>query len=1309
MPRQDNTGQLSVSILDGISKHISNLNQTTNKNAIALQDILGLNKKLVSSFQNVEAGLTSMLSVNKKTVKTDAAISTNKLEVLSTDANKYLAELVNLNKNNTTLKETSNSIKQEFEGFGMLAGSVANLIVIAGAANANAGKNIENTLNSLINSMQPIFGKTQQLQESGAAIMIMAQAVVGLGKSLAISTPLYLIGTIGSALSALNISILSYVLARIDAKNVAEGAQSVKTIGYAVLIMGLSIAAFSYIVDPQTAFVTALSVTAISAAFYFIGMGAKTIDDGAKALLWSGLSIASLGFGIALFVAFVQSPMAVFAVSLSILAVGGAFYLIGKGATDVLQGGLAIGLASLSIGFLGYSIGYFQSQNVDLETIGILALSIVTVGGAMFLAGKFAGTIAMGSLAMILASVPVIMISYALKTFQDSEIGLDTVGVMGASLLAVGTAMGIAGLVSPVLIAGSVAMILGGAAISVIASALSDFKKIDFTEEDSKNLNFALSAVRVAFTGGEGAQGGILSSIGGFFSSIFDSGSMILNAGSMLVAGAALSTISMGLTDFKKVTWSEQDSQAMTSVFSSLIKSFSLISDKNLQKEYGIDISPFDLYLGIESLSSAGNTITSLAQGVASFAALSFDEYTYDKQSKKMIVTGKTKLSASDITTAGDNISKVISVVGSAFAEVGKLDYGESSTNSFLTSIFGGGYVSTGVRALSSAGYTVKSLAQGVKEFANLSFTEYEVKDKKLVPKTVTKLSSSDIQMAGDNISTVISTVGAAFAEVGKLDAGEGSNNGILAAIFGGGGQYVRRGVEALAGSGKLIVDLGQGVKDFASLSFTEFEVQDVDGKPTIVPKKVTKMQDTDFTMATDNITKVISTVANVFADVGRINAGDTTNNSVLQSIFGTGMVQQGVESLNGVGGNLIAIADAIPKYANLQFTKMGVKDINGVPTVVPVEFVTITQPELTIASLNISKILGLVAASFAEVGKMAVEGSGWFADGYITEGVEALKGVGENLSGIVESVLKVAAMQMPVYGTDGKIASYVKLDDAALTQASMNIRKILNMTAETYYNFGMEYGESSEKYESLKEGINVIGKVSSAYGSAIESLTGKITESTGLEAAMTSFSNGVKTLTTTIFDVFDMSKDKDVENKAKLFTGFVGGVSKISDSSTNLTNAANSFEKMSNSMKVFKDSINSLDLKKAGLADSIFSSLAALANVKGGIDSLARTLNDSIKTSFDRMVELLESLNGASLEQTNATQNVSTEVSTLSKSLMPTIPSFTNTTTQPKVEQPVPPTAQQQPMSSQILTEIDTTLRNIANQLQRAISKLPQ
>lgn len=1300
--RQKNTGEMSVSILDSLSKSSAN-NLTENKKQTSiLDDILGVNKNLVENVNKLKETVTTNLST--KQISNTSTISTDKLENIGTNTNALLSQLIStVRDQNLQTANATNSLKDEFSGFGVLAASVTNLMLVAEKSSNRGATNIKNTLTNLIDAIQPVLNKSKELQEGAMALSILSSSIMSFGMNLALSTPLYLIGVVGAGLAALNISILSFVISRIDAKAVDEGSRAVKQLGFAVLTMGLSIAAFAYIVDPVASLYVTASVLGISAAFFIISKMGNSIEIGAKSLAYTGLSLIMLGLGIAGFVALVQSPVNVLLVSLSVLVVGGAFFLLGKGATDISQGALSIGFSAIAIGMLGFGIGLFQSMNIEMSTILTLGLSVVVIGGAMFLAGKFAANIIVGSLAMTLASLPIILIGYALGQFQTNEIGLETIGIMGAAVVAVGGGMALAGAFAPFIMLGSVAMLLAGAAIAVLTSSLGEFKKLDFKEEDSKKLNLAMAAVRGAFTGGEGG-GGILSSIGGFFSSVFDGSSMIINAAAMMVAGVAISNVSAGLTEFKKVDWQEDDSKALTSVFASIVKSFSIVSDKDLQKQYGINTTPEEIYFGVLSLSNAGTTITSLAQGVKNFANLTFDEYTFDKASNKLIVSGKTKLSSNDITTAGDNISKVIAVVGKSFAEVGRLEYGENSENDLLSVIFGGGYVSTGVSALSTAGRTIASLAQGVKDFANLTFTEYEVKGKELVPKSVKKLSDGEILNAGNNIAKIISVVGASFAEVGRLDAGEPGSGGILGTIFGGGGEFVRRGVEALRGSGKLIIDLGQGVKDFASLTLTEYDVQDVNGVPTIVPKKITKMSEGDFTLASTNISKIISTVAKVFAEVGVLNNGGSSDNSILNSIFGSGDVEMGVKALSGVGENLINIADAIPKYANLSFTKMGIKDINGTPTIVPESIVKMSDNDLITASVNISKILGIVAMSFAEVGKMAYEGSGWFSDGYVEYGVEALKGVGQNLGGIVDSIVKVAGMQVPVYGADGKVASYTSISDADLVKAGLNIKKMLDTTAKTFYEFGMEYGVGTDKYVFLSAGLSMMGKVTESYGIAVEKLTTKSADVGNLEATMIGFGKSIKTLTTSVLENFDITKNAEIDKQLIYFSKFVGDIAKISENSSNLTTIATSFDKISNSMKVFKDNINGLDLKKTELTNSIFNSLASLANVKGSVDGLARTLNESIKTSFDKMVELLQELSGNVETQTSVSADFTSSVSKL---IPNTLQKPTDATTTPTQTTQQTNQTQQNAMNMQLLTDIDTTLKSISSSINRAINEM--
>lgn len=1226
MARSKNTGEMSASLLAGIKSINEESLQMQKTSTNLLGNISGAVKQ--SSLELME----SKKLLQNASWNLDAIAKSNLAIAESID--KLRAELGGT----VSTGKSSDSVKNEIESLGNMSNALSQLIKVADKASPKAGKTIEKTLTSISKAIENV--DTEKILEASEGIYMMGLGIKQLGFALALATPLYIIGAPGALLAGATIWALSKVMSTIDGEQLAEASEAVGLMGMSILILGGSIALFGLMVN----------------------------------------------------------PMAVLGVAGSVLLLGTTFALVGLVDKQITKGAFAMGMVGLSVGILSLGLLAFKATGVNIMDALTVAGTTVIVGGAMALAGIVAGQILMGSLAMSAASIPLFLLGMGMSVFKSAEVTMEDVGILGLTIVTVGGAAALAGAFAPLIILGSGALLAAGLALNVLTYGLKSFKSIGWNEEDSKSLTYAFGSLRVAFLGGEGGSKNILSAIGGFFTGILDSARLIANASAYLIAGGALIAISTGLQQFKKVSWSKEDSESLTSVFVSLTKSFSLLSDKKMQKEYGINTSPAQLFKGILAMSMAGNTITNLAKGVQSFANLTFPEYTFNESTGKLELTGKTTLSSSDIETAGNNIAHVISVVGSAFADVGRLNDGGQSSNSILSAIWGGGkrYVYHGVNALRGAGRTVVNLARGVKEFASLSFTEYEIKDGELVPARVHKMSSGDIEMAGMNIAKVISIVGSAFAEVGKLNEGGQSNNSLLSAIYGGGGRYVKTGVAALRTSGKTIVSLAQGVKDFANMNIVEYGIQEVDGVSTLVPVSVRPITDNDLQMAGMNISRIISVVGSAFAEVGRLNAGEGSNNTILSSIFGTGMVESGVRALSGVGDNLNSIAEAVPKYASLSFVKMGIQNIDGKPTLVPQEIIQLSEADLETAGINISKVLSVVAKAFSEVGKMAAEGRGWWSKGYLEKGVKALSGVGDNLHGIVDSTLKVASMQMPIYDAEGNVTGYTQISEKDLLKAGDVIKKLLGTSAQTFAEFGKEYGEGSDKNEALTSGLSVVSKVSSEYAKMVEALTKNSENAEQTAQGVETIGQSMTGLIKNVFAAFNLEEDPLLGEKMNMLERFTLGISTLSKSANGLSQTADSIERIGNSMQVFKDNINAMDVTNLRLVDSLFNSFAALSNIGGGIESMSEQIKISIEDSMKKLADLLNEMNGTTTQQLN-TNNAMLKVMETGPQPVSGTPSTNEIN---KMEQRSMST-----MNARALEEIENRLSSILDEIRRGIN----
>ena len=1127
----------SLSALEGIQNNTNIIRKDNN-------DIKKESKNIISALNNIS-------SINKDMLK-----SINKL---------------------SGLNEKRKSATKDLKALGDAAFSVGYLMEMANKSSSKTADTIKMTMDKIVEGIEPIIGKSKELEIASTSLLTLSSGILKLGISLVLATPLYAIGSIGAIMASGTIFLLGQAFNYIDTEKFVEGSSALKDLSIGIVMLGGSLAIYNALVDGPEVFKAIGSIALLGTTMALVGLAGKEIRSGARAITATGIALGVLGLGLLV----------------------------------------------------------FKSTGVGLMDSLVASGSILLISGAFYIAGKFAGNILLGSLALTAASVPIFLLSGAMMMFKSTQTTLEDIGLLSGVILAAGGGAALAGSVAPLILLGSLALASTGLAMLTISYGLQSFKNISWTEDDAKNLTYALGSFRNAFGGGEEATGSILGAIGGMFKTSLNASQMILNAGSFIVAGTTLLLVSSSLSTFKNVGWVEQDTTSLVSAFAGVTKGFSILSDKKLQQEYGINTSPYQMYMAITSLAYAGTTLVNLAKGVKAFANLSFTNYVV--KDGKLEISGVTKMTSKDIESAGNNIATVISVVGKAFADVGRLNDGGSSNNSILNNIFGGGkrYVEFGVSSLRGAGRTIINLAKGVKEFANLGFTEYDIKDGELVPIGVHKMSNSDIEMAGDNISKIVSTTGKVFAEVGKLNEGESSNNNLLSLVYGGGGRYVKTGVNALRGAGKTIINLAKGVQDFANLTITEYGVQDVDGTPTLVPISTRQMSEADLQSAGTNISKIISVVGKVFAEVGQLNAGQGNSNSVLGSIFGTGFVEQGVTSLSGVGENLNAIADAVPKYANLSFVKMGIE--NG--KLVPKEVINLSENDIENAGLNISKILGIVAKSFAEVGKQASEGSGWFSGGYIEKGVKALDGVGENLSYIVDSTMKVASMQIPVYDDQGNVTSTITVTENDLLKAGQTIRKLLGTTAETVSKFGEEYGEGTEKNKLLTSGLDIVGQVGKQYGDVVEKLSSGTGESEQISESVSLIGTSMTNLIDNVFTAFNIEEDPLMETKLQMLERFTNGISTLSSSSQGMDQIAESFTKVGNSMVVFKDNINAIDATNLGMVDSLFNAFASLGQMSGGIENMSSQLKMTIEESMGKLAKILNEMGGTATQQLQTTQ----------------------------------------------------------------------
>jgi hypothetical protein len=522
-----------------------------------------------------------------------------------------------------------------------------------------------------------------------------------------------------------------------------------------------------------------------------------------------------------------------------------------------------------------------------------------------------------------------------------------------------------------------------------------------------------------------------------------------------------------------------------------------------------------------------------------------------------------------------------------------------------------------GIEALSGAGRVLAGLAAGIQAWANLEVNEWEVinagtKDAKLVIKGRRKLTQTDFDNAAFGMGRVISAIAEPFAKVGKLEQGESSGDPFYDMIFGGG--FVSSGIDALARSGETLVNLAKGVQAWANLEITEYEVVGSGTKDAkLVPKSVRKMNPADFAMASLNIGMVVGFIAKEFAKIGLMEKNT-------EGIFADGIVKKGIDSISGLGNNLLSIAEVITKMANMEIVENEVKIIDGRPQIVAKSVRKITPAEMAKASVSIGLVTGFLASEIAKIGKMEADSEGWFANGNVKKGVDAIAGLGQNVLSMADAIIKLANTEITEYKIDEKgqlvPVSTRKMQQGDFIKASETLSKILGIVFNAVVDFGSKVEANEEK---IKKATAILPGMTDALANAAKPIEAwsKLKDTEKVSGSIVNFMNTLKA-------IFDPSTNPTIADSSKYFTVFAYNIEKMASPNNALDKAAANIDKIEKSMKLLKDSINAMDLKKLTLTDSLMKSLAILSK---NPEAVAKAIEGSIDKSFKELVDAIKEI----------------------------------------------------------------------------------
>ena len=760
-------------------------------------------------------------------------------------------------------------LKAAGEALGLLgagAGTLAKGMLIFSLVPKAGIRKFRNALYDIFDIMKQFGGK--KVKKAAESFKIISDSIGTFAKNLVKATLLLPIGSIGVELLIMAVNRLVPTFEKLgkESKTISKGAKTLDLMGTSLLSFakGLALAGLVAVVGLVAIPFLIISLVLIGGAMILLGMRSKQIRKGAKALDRTGDALKSFGVGLAIFAIttffIMLKPEILLGMVASIVLIGGAVALMGIFNKQINKGALSLMLigAGLIVFGLGYAIfAASVSANVtDIKDVGIQLAVIGGIGLVTALLGAGLSLIAQGAVSLVLMGLGLVVFGLGYIPFAKAtkDTTLEDVGIQAALLTSLGLVFAAAGFGAIAIIPGAIAFALVGVALLLLAPGLAAMKKVNFTEKDALNLTTTLAGVKAAFVGppSKGGVSGFFSSIGSAIGGAVDAVQMTAAAVGFAAAGKALTVLSVGLKDYQKLEWTQDDSLQLTTVLSGISAAFAQAGGEAAAPGgvfgavFGNAFSPNATEKGIDSVMGAGKALTSIATGLTAFSALV-----------------KSKI---NIKTLAEDIGMVIGFVSEAFAAIGGADQ-DVESGGFFSGLFGIKSTATeeGIRSVRDAGDALTGIAKGLEAFSGIK----------------------DPAGTAAKIGEVLGFVSQAFAAIGGADQ-DVESGGFFSSLFGIKSTATEEGIRSVKGAGDELVKIGTALEKFAGL------------------------KDPNATAA--KIKAVLGMVGQAFASVGGSENEESDGNWFIS--WDENKIEKGIDAVDGAGAALTDIAAGLKAFS---------------------------------------------------------------------------------------------------------------------------------------------------------------------------------------------------------------------------------------------------------------------------------------------------------------------------------------------------------------------------------------------------------
>jgi len=647
-----------------------------------------------------------------------------------------------------------------------------------------------------------------------------------------------------------------------------KAAAALKELGYGALLTGKAMLVWSIV--PKRAVNKFLDFV-VNSFERFESFNTKKVQKGVDALDSMGDAIIKFAAGLALATPLILIGLVGLPILIPTLFImGGVFSLLGnkkfsknirKGARSVDRMGDAI--LSFGIGMAAFALTTYFILKQPAILLGMV-LSLVLIGGAVALLGTKAMSkkVRRGSLNLLImgAAVGVFGIGYGIFAAAfPKNVGFKDVLIQAAAIAGIGIATAIVGKFGLTNIAlGALSLALNGLALLVFNMGYVPFA------DATKGMSL----------GDVGIQSGVLIAVGGIMALAglavaASAGTVLLGPALYGAAGLALQELAPGLKAMKDLEYSEQDSKDLATVLGAVAAAFSGVDpEAGFMKNVGNVFSRIGQSIGGGSAAamyiSAGKALQELSKGLADFKAIGFTE----EDSKELAIA--------------------LGSVSGAFAQAG----GEpASPGGLFGAIFGNTFspnaTERGIDSVMDSGKALMEITKGLGAFLDL--------------KKKYKLDGDAFKEGGYLNTAITETLGflnSAFAAIGTNETSDSWG------IFSWDENNVEKGIDAVKGSGKALKDITEGLKGFLDLKNNYGLTSESFMEGGFL-----------YTAVTDSL----GFISKAFATIG----GEETEDSWGPFRWDENKVEKGIDAVSGAGKELMNIAEGLSKFQELVKAKV--------------------------------------------------------------------------------------------------------------------------------------------------------------------------------------------------------------------------------------------------------------------------------------------------------------------------------------------------------------------------------------------------